>query len=185
MDNKTSPSNSGVAFSVRGSVADIRFDAHLPPICSLLRPQGGGIAIEAFISMRIACVASRRPPHPRPRPRHGSGRHGRAAEGARQPATAGAGRKLATQAVRTSQADEKFARDHGWWHRDLAGAHPRISFRPFTARCARDAENVTGKSLFRRLAGVPRFSRAYALLRIDDTTILAKGVFLTFLDRDP
>ena len=36
MKNKTNPSNLGAVVSVRGSVVDIRFDAHLPPIYSLL-----------------------------------------------------------------------------------------------------------------------------------------------------
>src|ERR1022692_4585780 len=37
MENKTSLSNLGVVVSVRGSVVDIRFDEHLPPIYSVLR----------------------------------------------------------------------------------------------------------------------------------------------------
>src|SRR5271170_3396987 len=37
MENKTSLSNLGVVVSVRGSVVDIRFDDHLPPIYSVLR----------------------------------------------------------------------------------------------------------------------------------------------------
>ena len=37
MGNKTSLSNIGVVVSVRGSVLDIRFDEHLPPIYSVLR----------------------------------------------------------------------------------------------------------------------------------------------------
>ncbi|MBU1694107.1 MAG: F0F1 ATP synthase subunit beta [Verrucomicrobia bacterium] len=37
MGNKTSVSNLGVVASVRGSVVDIRFDEHLPPIYSVLR----------------------------------------------------------------------------------------------------------------------------------------------------
>ena len=36
MENKTSLSNLGVVVSVRGSVVDIRFDEHLPPIYSVL-----------------------------------------------------------------------------------------------------------------------------------------------------
>ena len=36
MENKTSLSNFGVVVSVRGSVVDIRFDEHLPPIYSVL-----------------------------------------------------------------------------------------------------------------------------------------------------
>src|SRR5674476_1577429 len=34
---ESAPANSGVVVSVRGSVVDIRFDEHLPPIYSLLR----------------------------------------------------------------------------------------------------------------------------------------------------
>ena len=49
MGNKTNPSNSGVVVSVRGSVVDIRFDEHLPPIYSLLHAQEGEIAIEAEV----------------------------------------------------------------------------------------------------------------------------------------
>ena len=37
MENKTSLLNAGVVVSVRGSVVDIRFDEHLPPIYSVLR----------------------------------------------------------------------------------------------------------------------------------------------------
>ena len=51
MGNKTSPSNSGVVVSVRGSVVDIRFDAHLPPIYSLLHAQEGEIAIEVLAQL--------------------------------------------------------------------------------------------------------------------------------------
>jgi F-type H+-transporting ATPase subunit beta len=41
MKNKTRPSNLGEVVSVRGSVVDIRFDAHLPPIHSLLHAKEG------------------------------------------------------------------------------------------------------------------------------------------------
>ena len=37
MEHKASVSNLGVVASVRGSVVDIRFDEHLPPIYSVLR----------------------------------------------------------------------------------------------------------------------------------------------------
>jgi F-type H+-transporting ATPase subunit beta len=48
MNEKASLANSGVVFSVRGSVVDVRFDAHLPPIYSLLRAgENGPIAIAA------------------------------------------------------------------------------------------------------------------------------------------
>ena len=51
MGDKTSPSNLGVVVSVRGSVVDIRFDAHLPPIYSLLHAKGGKIAIEVLAQL--------------------------------------------------------------------------------------------------------------------------------------
>ena len=37
METAPSVANSGVVVSVRGSVVDIRFDEHLPPIYSMLR----------------------------------------------------------------------------------------------------------------------------------------------------
>jgi F-type H+-transporting ATPase subunit beta len=37
MGYKTSPSNFGTVVSVRGSVVDIRFEEHLPPIYTVLR----------------------------------------------------------------------------------------------------------------------------------------------------
>ena len=37
MENKITRSNAGRVASVRGSVVDVRFDAHLPPIYSILR----------------------------------------------------------------------------------------------------------------------------------------------------
>jgi len=51
MKNETSPSNSGVVISVRGSVVDIRFDAHLPPIYPLLHAKEGEIAIEVLAQL--------------------------------------------------------------------------------------------------------------------------------------
>src|SRR5277367_35903 len=46
---ENSPANSGVVVSVRGSVVDIRFDEHLPPIYSVLRAgEGGKIVIEVL-----------------------------------------------------------------------------------------------------------------------------------------
>jgi F-type H+-transporting ATPase subunit beta len=49
--NKTSPSNLGAVVSVRGSVVDIRFDAHLPPIYSLLHAKEGEIAMEVLAQL--------------------------------------------------------------------------------------------------------------------------------------
>jgi len=51
MGDKTSPSNVGTVVSVRGSVVDIRFDAHLPPIYSLLHAKEGEIAIEVLAQL--------------------------------------------------------------------------------------------------------------------------------------
>ena len=51
MKNKTNPSNLGAVVSVRGSVVDIRFDAHLPPIYSLLHAKDGKIAIEVLAQL--------------------------------------------------------------------------------------------------------------------------------------
>jgi F-type H+-transporting ATPase subunit beta len=51
MPIRTSPSNFGAVASVRGSVVDIRFDAHLPPIYSLLRAKDGKIAIEVLAQL--------------------------------------------------------------------------------------------------------------------------------------
>ena len=56
MKNKTSLSNLGVVVSVRGSVVDIRFDAHLPPIYSLLHAKDGEIAIEVLAQLDAHCV---------------------------------------------------------------------------------------------------------------------------------
>src|ERR1035438_9835018 len=47
MNNETSASG-GVVVSIRGGVVDIRFDAHLPPIYSLLHAREGKIAIEVL-----------------------------------------------------------------------------------------------------------------------------------------
>ena len=51
MGNKSSPTNLGAVVPVRGSVVDIRFDAHLPPIYSLLHAQDGEIAIEVLAQL--------------------------------------------------------------------------------------------------------------------------------------
>ena len=59
MKYKVSPSNSGVVVSVRGSVVDIRFDAHLPPIYSLLHAQEGKIAIEVLAQLEIGRASCR------------------------------------------------------------------------------------------------------------------------------
>jgi F-type H+-transporting ATPase subunit beta len=41
MKAKTNPKNLGVVASIRGSVVEIRFDQHLPPIYSLLHAGKG------------------------------------------------------------------------------------------------------------------------------------------------
>ncbi|MGA2133569.1 MAG: F0F1 ATP synthase subunit beta [Bryobacteraceae bacterium] len=51
MTSKTNPGNFGAVVSVRGSVVDIRFDEHLPPIYSLLRAREGKIAIEVLAQL--------------------------------------------------------------------------------------------------------------------------------------
>jgi F-type H+-transporting ATPase subunit beta len=51
MKNKTSLSNLGTVVSVRGSVVDLRFDAYLPPIYSLLHAKEGKIAIEVLAQL--------------------------------------------------------------------------------------------------------------------------------------
>ena len=51
MKNKTNPSNIGAVVSVRGSVVDIRFEAYLPPIYSLLHAKEGEIAIEVLAQL--------------------------------------------------------------------------------------------------------------------------------------
>src|SRR5271154_1808233 len=56
MNSKTSPSNLGAVVSVRGSVVDVRFDAHLPPIYSLLHAREGKIAIEVLAQLDAHCV---------------------------------------------------------------------------------------------------------------------------------
>ena len=48
MENKTSSLNTGSVVAVRGSVVDIRFDAHLPPIYTLLHSMEGKISIEVL-----------------------------------------------------------------------------------------------------------------------------------------
>ena len=60
MKNKTSLSNLGVVVSVRGSVVDIQFDAHLPPIYSLLHAKDGEIAIEVLARLDAHCVRESR-----------------------------------------------------------------------------------------------------------------------------
>jgi F-type H+-transporting ATPase subunit beta len=57
MEKKTSQSNPGVVISVRGSVVDVRFDKHLPPIYSVLRAgEEGKIVIEVLAQRDARCV---------------------------------------------------------------------------------------------------------------------------------
>ena len=51
MEIKAGSPNIGVVAAVRGSVVDIRFEAHLPPIHSLLHAQHGEIAIEVLAQL--------------------------------------------------------------------------------------------------------------------------------------
>jgi F-type H+/Na+-transporting ATPase subunit beta len=61
MRNNAIVSNSGEVISVRGSVVDVRFDRHLPPIFSVLRAgPDGGIVIEVMAqldSLRVRGIA--------------------------------------------------------------------------------------------------------------------------------
>ena len=56
MSDNTGHANSGAVVSVRGSVVDVRFDAHLPPIYSLLYAKEGEIAIEVLAQLDAHCV---------------------------------------------------------------------------------------------------------------------------------
>ncbi len=52
MTDKTRPTNSGVVVSVRGSVVDVRFEALLPPVYSVLRAgRDGQIVIEVMAQL--------------------------------------------------------------------------------------------------------------------------------------
>jgi F-type H+-transporting ATPase subunit beta len=51
MSNQRNLPNLGAVVAVRGSVVDIRFDAHLPPIYSLLHAQDGKLAIEVLAQL--------------------------------------------------------------------------------------------------------------------------------------
>ena len=55
MENRTSSSNLGVVVSVRGSVVDVRFDQHLPPIYSVLRAGDEGRIVIEVLAQRDAC----------------------------------------------------------------------------------------------------------------------------------
>jgi len=56
MENKPGSSNRGAVVSVRGSVVDVRFDADLPPIYSLLHAKERKIAIEVLAQLDARCV---------------------------------------------------------------------------------------------------------------------------------
>lgn len=56
MHNKADRSNLGTVVSVRGSVVDMRFEAHLPPIYSLLHAKEGEIAMEVLAQLDAQCV---------------------------------------------------------------------------------------------------------------------------------
>ena len=51
LQSKSNLLNLGAVVAVRGSVVDIRFDAHLPPIYSLLHAKDGKIAIEVLAQL--------------------------------------------------------------------------------------------------------------------------------------
>ena len=54
MENNAAPSNLGVVVSVRGSVVDIRFDGHLPPIYSVVHAGDNGRIIIEVLAQRDA-----------------------------------------------------------------------------------------------------------------------------------
>jgi F-type H+/Na+-transporting ATPase subunit beta len=54
LKSKTTPSNLGAVVSVRGSVIDIRFDEHLPPIYSVLRAGNEGHIVIEVLAQRDA-----------------------------------------------------------------------------------------------------------------------------------
>jgi len=54
MKNETSHSNLGVVVSVRGSVVDVEFEAHLPPIYSVLRAGAEGRIVIEVLAQRDA-----------------------------------------------------------------------------------------------------------------------------------
>jgi len=54
MGDETSPSNVGAVVSARGSVADIWFDDHLPPIYSVLRAGDEGQVVIEALAQRAA-----------------------------------------------------------------------------------------------------------------------------------
>ena len=51
MSSQPSDPNLGTVVSVRGSVVDIRFDAHLPPIYAVLHAREGSIVIEVLAQL--------------------------------------------------------------------------------------------------------------------------------------
>jgi F-type H+-transporting ATPase subunit beta len=55
MEIKTGLPNQGVVVAVRGSVVDIRFDEHLPPIYSVLRAGAEGRIVIEVLAQRDAC----------------------------------------------------------------------------------------------------------------------------------
>ena len=60
MQDNTNLSNLGTVLSVRGSVVDMRFNAALPPIHSLLQAMEGKVAVEVLAqldSQRIRGIA--------------------------------------------------------------------------------------------------------------------------------
>jgi F-type H+-transporting ATPase subunit beta len=61
MGNNPAPPNSGAIVSVRGSVVDVRFDRHLPPVYSLLHAGAEGQVVMEVLSQldanRVRCIA--------------------------------------------------------------------------------------------------------------------------------
>ena len=61
MQEKSKSTNIGAVVSVRGSVVDVRFDEHLPPIYSVLRagPKTRSSSKCWRSAMRVTCAALR------------------------------------------------------------------------------------------------------------------------------
>jgi F-type H+-transporting ATPase subunit beta len=56
MTDNTSSTNLGTVILIRGSVVDVHFATHLPPIHSLLHAQEGNIAIEVLAQLDAHCI---------------------------------------------------------------------------------------------------------------------------------
>ncbi len=85
MNDRDGKANLGRVVAVRGSVVDVRFDEHLPPIYSVLRTGDRGRIVIEVLAQRDAhhVRGIALTPTQGLRPGHGGGGHGRTVEGAR------------------------------------------------------------------------------------------------------